>query len=312
MVIAIIAVLIGLLLPAVQKVREAAQRAQCQNNLKQVALAMHNYHASNLCFPQGWQEVGVNGVTYHDRECWFQEILSYLEQINLFSLYSADTTEYVHDITNTAITDTIVPSLVCPADPNAPGQAALNIGTNPVTGPSSPAFQGNYIVNAAGITWTAGVPSQITTGNTEVDTGGIFYLSSHTRITDIGDGTSNTLLISESVIRGINLNVNTWGEPGSYWGGARWGSFGFSTFEPPNTTVPDTIYNCRSTTFPNAPCTSNSGNGILANYARSYHPGGVNAALADGSVRFFSNNIDATTWRLLGTRADGMVLPASF
>jgi len=311
-VIAIIAILIGLLLPAVQKVREAAARLSCQNNLKQIGLAMHSFHDANQHFPKGWQELGVKGVTIHDRECWYQEFLSYLEQGNLYSLYSADTTQYVHNITNTAITDAIVPTLACPADPNAPGKAALNLGTNPVNGPSPPAFQGSYIANAAGITWTAGVPKQVTTGDTTADTGGVFYLESSTKITDITDGTSNTLLMSESIIRGVNLNLNTWGEPGSYWGGARWGSFAFSTFDPPNTTVPDTIYSCRSTTWPNAPCTSNSGSGILANYARSYHTGGVNAAMADGSVRFFSNNIDATTWRLLGTRNDGMVLPASF
>jgi prepilin-type N-terminal cleavage/methylation domain-containing protein len=309
-VIAIIAILIGLLLPAVQKVREAAARMKCQNNLKQIALAMHNFHDANQRFPMGYQETGSNGVTIHDRECWFQQILAYIEQTALFNLYSADTNPWVHNITNTAITTAVVPSFACPSDPSAPGQAALNIGTNPVTGPSPPGFQGSYIANAGGITWAAGVPSQISISNTTADTGGVFYRFSKTKITDISDGSTNTLLVSEAKIRGVNLNVNTWGEPGSYWGGARWGSFGFSTFETPNTTVSDKIYSCRSITFPNAPCTSNSGSGILANYVRSYHSGVVNAAMGDASVRSFQNGIDAMTWRLLGTRSDGLVIPS--
>ncbi|MFO0935305.1 MAG: DUF1559 domain-containing protein [Gemmataceae bacterium] len=306
-VIAIIAILIGLLLPAVQKVREAAARAKCSNNLKQIGLAFHSFHDTAGHLPNGY--VGDNSASYHRREAWFQQSLPYFEQTSLSQIYLADKTTWVQNITNESITCTSVPILACPTDPYSPGKAALNIGSNPVKGPSPGAFQGNYIACAAGISWKGTTPTQLTIANTSTDPGGVLYQDSNVVLLDIVDGTSNTMMLSESVIRGVNLMENSWGEPGSFWGGARWGAYGFSTFEAPNTTVSDRIYSCRSTTFPKAPCTSTSGSGILANYARSYHSGGVNACMGDGSVRFVSNNIDLFNWRLLGTRDDGNAIP---
>ena len=98
------------------------------------------------------------------------------------------------------------------------------------------------------------------------------------------------------------------GDGGSYWGGARWGGYGFTTLEAPNTTVADKVYACKSTTWPKAPCQSIGGTDQLQVFARSSHPGGVQSALADGSVRFISNTINLTTWRALGTKAGGEVV----
>lgn len=135
---------------------------------------------------------------------------------------------------------------------------------------------------------------------------GIFYKTSRTSFGSITDGTSNTLAFSESIIRGASNGG--WGEAGGYWGGSRWGGYGFTTLEAPNTTVADKVYQCKSTTWPKAPCISLSGADETQNFARSYHPGGVMAVLADGSTRLISNTIDLVTYRALGTAAQGEVL----
>src|SRR5262249_50871451 len=148
-VIAIIAILIGLLLPAVQKVREAAARMKCQNNLKQIGLALHNYHDANQVFPRGYQEIGSPTVVTHQRENWYQYILPYLEQQAVYNLYMADTTgfnagdtvnQWIHQMTGAEVT-TIVSVLVCPSDGSAPGKGG-NGGTT--------AFQASYAVCAGG------------------------------------------------------------------------------------------------------------------------------------------------------------------
>ena len=306
-VIAIIAILIGLLLPAVQKVREAAARMKCQNNLKQIALAMHNYHGTNNVLPTGYLD---NNVAVHARECWFQQCLSYLEQAPLFALYLADTSQTINTITNTAIIDTIVPSAVCPSDPSAPGKA----GSMNVSG----SFQGNYVACAGGVVWggTAAAPTFTETeigGATPpaINPGGIYYCDSKTTLVGILDGTSNTLMLSVGIIRG-NSTAASWGEVGEYWGGAPHGAFGFATGQVPNTTVSDKNYACRSTTWPNSPCTAINSDATIFSYARSYHTNGVNVAMADGSIRFITSSINATTWAMLGTMMDGLVPLTSY
>ncbi|MDY3552130.1 DUF1559 domain-containing protein [Gemmata sp. JC717] len=306
-VIAIIAILIGLLLPAVQKVREAAARMKCQNNLKQLGLALHNYHDAYQYFPFGYRDVAGNPAVERRRENWFQLSLPYLEQQNLFNQYMADTTgfnsgapydQWLHQMTGSQLT-TVVTTLACPSDPSSPGRGG-NGGTT--------AFQGNYAVGAGGMTWSGTTPTQVSiAGGLGADTGGIFYHGSKTRMTDIADGTSNTLMASESIIRGNG--TGGWGEVGGFWGGAPHGSFGISSFEVPNTTVADRVYSCKSTTWPQAPCENGSAGGLAGrwNYARSKHTGGVNVALGDASVRFVTNGVNRFSWQALGTKADGQV-----
>jgi prepilin-type N-terminal cleavage/methylation domain-containing protein len=191
-VIAIIAILIGLLLPAVQKVREAAARAKCSNNLKQLGLALHNYHDANGYFPYGHQNEALAknpaGADWHRRDCWYMRVLPYLEQAPLYNLYQADTANYVMYVA-AGIQQTVVPTLVCPSDGNGPGKGG-NGGTT--------AFQGNYAVCAGGITWnTSTSPPTATQRDIGTgDAGGIFYLDSKTTLQTIQDGTSNTLMAS--------------------------------------------------------------------------------------------------------------------
>ena len=287
-VIAIIGILIALLLPAVQAAREAARRSQCTNNLKQLGLAMHNYHDTHKVFPYGYRGSG----TFHDRGTWMQQMLPYIEQGPLYDKYMADGQHYVMDSPR-GIKDVVIGSLTCPSDGEAPGQGG---GGGPRGAPADvPGFQGNYVV---------------CTGDTNPGTGGglrgIFYYHSKTKFAYIYDGTSNTLLASEVIIRPYNTSWG-WGGGGGYWGGAPHASYGFTTVEPPNSPLSDQVYACKSTTHPEAPCTSVAG-GTRYNYARSYHPGGVNVALADGSIRFVSETINLITWRSLGTRAGEEVL----
>lgn len=308
-VIAIIAVLIGLLLPAVQKVREAAARAKCTNNLKQLALGLHNYESSYARLPYGWASESGGPFSekrpsdmawYHRRQCWFQEILPFIEQTALYNSYKADTTDYIFYIPD-AIKAQIVPSQACPSDPSAPGKGA---------GGNANAFQSSYSVCAGGVTWTGTTPTQrdVAYG----DAGGIFYVDSKTKLTDITDGTSNTIMAGEGIIRGRSTS-GTWGELGGHWGGAPHGSYGFSTFQPPNTSVADRVYSCKATTFPGAPngapCENGNAGGLSGrwNFVRSYHTGGANVAMGDASVRFVRDSVDLQTWRAAGTRAEGVV-----
>ena len=313
-VIAIIAVLIGLLLPAVQKVREAAARAKCSNNLKQMALGLHSYESSYGRLPYGHatenagefaEPAATPSMFTRRRQNWFQELLPYVEQQALYDQFrnyndTATEIEYIHRLNN-AISNTAISTFQCPSDGQAPGKGASG---------SSTAFQGNYAVCAGGVNWTTPTaPTQ--REQTNGDPGGPFYRDSKTKLLDIRDGTSNTVMASEGIIRG-NSGA-TWGELGGYWGGAPHGAYAFSTFQSPNTSVPDRVYTCKADTYPgapnNAPCESGFTLGLSGrwNFARSYHTGGVNVALCDASVRFVRDNIDIQTWRAAGTRSDGIV-----
>lgn len=305
-VIAIIAILIALLLPAVQQAREAARRTQCRNHLKQLAIALHNYHETHSVFPYGHQSE-VAGAT-HRRDCWYQRILPFIDQAPLANAYEADRTDYVFYIPGN-IQTTVVPMMNCPSDPQSPGRGG-NGGTT--------AFQGNYVVSGGvGQSRTVDFATDtITVTNMNIpntaDPGGLFGYNSKFRFRDCTDGSSNTLLAAEGIIR-TNGNGG-WGGIGGYWGGAPHGSFAFSTAETPNTSVPDRVYSCKATQMvgaPNqAPCENGSADGLAGrwNFARSYHVGGVHGTLADGSVRFFSDSIDRQTWMKLGMRDDGLVV----
>jgi hypothetical protein len=312
-VIAIIAILVALLLPAVQQAREAARRTQCKNNLKQFGLALHNYHDTFMIFPYGHQQELYSGQTKR-RDSWFQRILPYLDQAPRYNIYeqypsvNAYEGEYIHRITEQ---DIVGPFAVgsCPSDPNAPGRGG-NGGTI--------AFQSNYAVCAGvGQSMTVDAATDVITvtnmniANTTTNTG-LFYLNSSTGINTCKDGSSNTLLMSEGIVR--DSSKGGWGGLGGHWGGAPHGAFGFSTAETPNTTVPDRVYSCKETTVsgaPNlAPCENGNSGGLPGrwNFARSYHIGGVQGLMGDGSVKFFSQNIDRQTWMRLGMPKDGLTI----
>ncbi|WP_425613363.1 DUF1559 domain-containing protein [Anatilimnocola sp. NA78] len=293
-VIAIIGVLVALLLPAVQAAREAARRMQCQNNLKQIGLAMHNYHDTHLRLPPGqWNNFYANDAPWI-RGCWVQPMLPFIEQKNLYETYVAAQPGNGNWALLCPNKDSIIKALICPSDGNSPKTKTRD--TNTVGGVA--VMQGMHVNYA------------VCSGSTAYGTGGlalegIFYTKSFHRLADITDGTSSTLLASEICVVPDSAAANDLrGRYCNSWEGNSW----FTALNPPNTTVPDT-QGYQGVTIKNAPQTTVATSaGTQALYARSYHPAVVNAALADGSVRSITNSINLVTYKALSTRQGGEVV----
>jgi prepilin-type N-terminal cleavage/methylation domain-containing protein/prepilin-type processing-associated H-X9-DG protein len=325
-VIAIIAILIGLLLPAVQKVREAANRMACQNNLKQIALANMNYESTNQVFLPG---VGKNGCCWGT---WMIPILPYVEQDNLFKLY----TNFGGLDPNGRYSTNTGPGTATPRGNNLVSSTRLKTFTCPSDEPQlwGTRTKHNYALNAGNTTFyqvnmsplncTAGTSGCVVFGgapfnwytNSDLNNDSTFPWtippSDPTRgrmgrpvaIAEITDGTSNTMMAAE-VLQGRrdSLQGFTW------WGGAA----GFTTWLAPNSNQPDRITGgiCSNppTTNPNMPCTTTSTT-TEARYAgaRGLHSGGINVAMCDGSGRFVTNTININTWRWLSTSRGGEVV----
>ena len=280
-VIAIIAVLIGLLVPAVQKVREAANRTQCLNNIKQIGLAVHNYHQNNNSLP------ALSGAE-DDTGSWMVSVLSYLEQGNVANLYlnwggNSGTGPLYSDVANLPATTQLIAIWTCPSDTNSTfhGMTLGNYGAN--VGNS-----GTFYANGInGVPILNGVPNG---GAPFYPSGTLFQKNSGMTFNKITDGTSNTILIGEL----------RQGQGGSDLRGLIWGTTygGMTGYLGPNSAMPDSIYStafCNS--LPGMPCANYGPCSMLA--ARSRHAGGVNICLADGSARFVADSISLTTWRAL-------------
>lgn len=284
-VIAIIAILIGLLLPAVQKVREAAARMKCSNNLKQLALGIHGYHDTNSVFPIGQYNDFYSDDAPYVRGCWLHPTLPFIEQQSLFANFETSNRTNGWALLATNKTK-VLSSVMCPSDPSSP---------------KTDTFDGN--TTTAGIVEKQGMHTNYVacSGSTAYGNGknlnGIFYVKSKTRITDVKDGTSNTLFLGEILVV-PDTNVNDLrGRYSNSWEGNNW----FSTLNPPNSTVSDR-QNYQGISIPKAPMTNVANNGTQNLSARSTHTGGANFALADGSVRFIQNSIDPVVYAQLGTR----------
>jgi prepilin-type N-terminal cleavage/methylation domain-containing protein/prepilin-type processing-associated H-X9-DG protein len=324
-VIAIIAILIGLLLPAVQKIREAANRMKCSNNMKQIALGNMNYESAYGTFVPGVSRTGCCWGT------WMIPILPYMEQDNLFRIYvnfggNDSTGARYAAAPNSTIASTKIQSFLCPSD-------------TPKVWNGSTLTMHNYVLNAGNtslyqIEIPVGCTNGSTTGNggcvtfggapfgwyedpTSYASGGDASPSNYTggnpttgldgrprAMAEITDGTSNTLCVSEVItaptsagdIRGF-----TW------WGGAA----GFVTYQTPNNATATDVMtggSCGNASPPGFPCTTTSTATLpRMQLVRSRHTNGVNVALCDGSVRFVSNNVSLITWRALGTAWGGEV-----
>jgi prepilin-type N-terminal cleavage/methylation domain-containing protein len=296
-VIAIIAVLIALLLPAVQQAREAARRTQCKNNLKQLVLAIHNYHDTMNIMPIGAMSNTIGGSGFPGGQMgvestWAIMILPYLEQAPLYNMISGvaaqmnnvpENSQALSDATNKSIG-----AFSCPTDPNS-GKKTAQWGLSDRNDGICINYAGacgNTIFTGA--TWTSPSSNQ-----------GIFYPMSATRISDVTDGTSNTLLLGENLLVADSSAERDW--HGRMYRGS-WQGVLFHSSATPNTTAVDVMIRCQpSSPVGLVPCT-NGATSNLVMYSRSLHTGGAHFGLADGQIRFISNNISTQTFAGLGTR----------
>jgi prepilin-type N-terminal cleavage/methylation domain-containing protein/prepilin-type processing-associated H-X9-DG protein len=328
-VIAIIGILIALLLPAVQKIREAAARMSCSNNLKQLALACHNYHDGNSQLPYGRKFDNWDAYT------WSELVLPAIEQGNVYGEYltlNEPRWQQFYPGSNGPISNNpvqrqarhaVIKTFLCPSDI---GPNTNEIGTDwygmirgnyrACTGSGD--MYGNHTDSTAG-PWGVGVFGVVPFQTTD-PAGKIFNTTgpktAGVTLTGISDGTSNTVMLSEALSPASSAG---WGGPiGSILYGNMGGGL-FTTTITPNSSSPDRpIGPCprnQGISSYNAPCVSLGGNAwwtrsAVGAYvgARSRRTGGVNAAMADGSVRFVPDSIDLTTWRAVGTRSGGEVV----
>jgi prepilin-type N-terminal cleavage/methylation domain-containing protein/prepilin-type processing-associated H-X9-DG protein len=301
-VIAIIAILIGLLLPAVQKVRDAAARMQCQNNLHQIAVGLHNHHdtygrfppgvnlpistQSGAVFPtNGLYTSGVIGPPPVQGQffSWLEAILPFVEQDNIYKALDLTQREFANCNGPNSVGANIVKIYICPADVIPP--------------PGVTIYQNKYYFGQNSYGANGGTHPWFT-DNPGYSNDGVFWINSAVRMTDILDGTSNTLLAGERSHRDPNYaNIST-------LGGWAWANYGgpqdyiFGARVPINYMVPP-----------------GGGNNFAFTDLRvsafgSGHTGGANFALADGSVRFLTltSNSDLPTLQALSTRRGGEVV----
>src|SRR6516162_4331411 len=269
-VIAIIAILIGLLLPAVQKVREAAARMSCSNNLKQIGLGLHNYHDTNGRLPAGslWIPPGYDRAAAEST--WITWLFPFLEQDNLYK--TADLNrgfgQGSRNHPNNFITSSVVKVFLCPSDGDVD---VSNWGSSRVWA------RGNYAANNG-----LGPMTETTTPNTTRPQG-VFMLNSKYRLTDVTDGTTNTVFVSEL----IKVPGAVSGQIANDWRGVMHYPEGplYHHNQTPNSPVPDEERLGMCISISVAPCigTSTSWNPKRITFtARSRHTGGVNVLLGDG------------------------------
>ncbi|MCE9565199.1 MAG: DUF1559 domain-containing protein [Planctomycetes bacterium] len=278
-VIAIIAVLIGLLLPAVQKVREAASRMKCQNNLKQIGLALHSYHSACGVLPPGY--ISNNPPTNSTNWCqlpsnalrgqgapWTVLILPYLEQNALYSKMNL----------NVPFTD----GTVFLISPNLDVITPMSV----YTCPSDPRFQKNALLNSYnGVSGGGTAPSCSNAscgviGSRGFFINGVLYAGSRISLESITDGTSNVFMVGES-----------------RYGDAQWAT----------SAKQDNCAHARNLTGTLDPLNKYTGQGDWETTSfSSVHTGGAGFTMADGSVQFIRDSIDINVYRQLGQRSDGL------
>lgn len=322
-VIAIIGVLIALLLPAVQKVREAANRIKCANNLKQIGLALHNYESSNSRFPAAG--LYPQGATLADSWSVHSWILPYLEQANLYQLVDFTQPANVQD----PVTRQRIAPYVCPSEindklkaatsssgPNAinrwPTTYGANVGTWMVWDPNS-GLGGDGAIPFAKQTTGGNTVGSFTDGlsNTIAFAEVKAYTWNRVSNTSLPAGTPPPQTVADVLALGGNLNVSS-GIPSGHtgWTEAQTFHVGVTFVLTPNTQV---LVNVGGVNYDIDQLTSREGSSATrisydAVTSRSYHSGVVNVLNMDGSVRTVTKNVDQGAWRAAATRSGGEVI----
>lgn len=313
-VIAIIGILIALLLPAVQAAREAARRSQCSNNVKQIMLGLHNYHDTMRSFPPGviW---GTTSLAHH--HTWCAMILPYIEQKPLY-----DQTNFKDRAWGQTVVRTQVEAMRCPSDGNyrVPSDSD-NIAVTNYPGSEGYHWHASATIGANSSPWNA-FADPITNA---CDLSGVFTVTRTNQMRDITDGTANTIAVCEKDAAGfyggagrscgsgkrrpLGDRVFSAAFVGTSYGG--WGAneTGAGLLNVDGSSKSAWVWfdpSGGATVRPFTP-TYIAYWGPNAEYGGpcSYHPGGVEAGLADGSVRFIAESIDYGTWLKLNAMADG-------
>ena len=330
-VIAIIGVLIALLLPAVQAAREAARRSQCVNNLKQIGLALHNYHSSNDSFPIGgannFNGVPTTGTTWNGMSAQAQ-FLSYMEQNAIYNAinfqvpsvggsgsYGAAGLSMTPDLVNQTARVTVISSFLCPSDPYA--KSSINI--NSYLASQGTTAQGNPQTSSGlfSCSYAYGVRDCIDgTSNTIAfseklvgNPGNILYRGNGVNGTGVVGGfdmslaASYTVLMSDlaQCVAGMQSGSNIKTNEGQWWIVGTETYTMFTTIVPPNSKQYQ-FGQCRNGCNGCSPDSSQYIN------ASSQHSGGVNVLMADGSVKFIKDSISMPIWMALGTKNNGEVI----
>jgi len=304
-VIAIIAVLVALLLPAVQQAREAARRSSCKNNLKQLGLALHNYHDTHMRFPLGHSTIeGANSWHGHGV---FVDLLPFIDQTPLYNQWNMNIT-YNSGNNNTLSRNTIT-GLRCPSDRDYPGAepgvnyavcggASVNLWSATSNG-TFPRLQSLKMRDLIDGTSNVIVFGELLTGDNSPGSvsDSDIVVTSNTGFANQNFPTTAEIATAETACNGSDPTaIASLSRNGRNWSSPYPSQTRFNTAAPPN-------WRGRSCAMGGNFGLAADRNGIFA--ARSRHTGGVHVTLGDGSVRFVSENIDLQTWQWLGARDDG-------
>jgi prepilin-type N-terminal cleavage/methylation domain-containing protein len=321
-VIAIIAILIALLLPAVQQAREAARRSQCTNNLKQIGLALHNYHSTFNTFPIGtqggtsWVQTGIK-----DGHNWRVGVLPYMDQAPVYnqlnfagSFGGGTTAAAAFTGGNQALSNFAMPAFICPSSTLEKfPETYLNVSVTPATSASFNNPGHGLGIQYVGIQGASRAFGWTQTGDYDCGHGyscnnGTMLVNECRGIRDVTDGTSNTLLVAEQsgAIQGQNVTSNYYGG----WSGAR----NLNLVNSSCSQATSDLWQTGTTCVRYLPNTQTVVNGSSALAYRnntiinSFHTGGLFGLLADGSVRFVSDNVDFQNLKKLAIRDDAQVI----
>ena len=309
-VIAIIAILIGLLLPAVQKIREAANRMKCSNNLKQIGLGLHNYNDVNNQFPAAVYVLAPAATNWTNLDLigpnWMIMILPFIEQDNLYAPISQSISNYrngINDQNWRTVRTSRVPIYLCPSEP---------FGSTPFSGSSGGWVRGSYGANAGPGTpqnTIDGASPSFTVADTSLSfaAGPVMSINFGDSVATLTsqDGTSNTILVN-------HLRAGpTAADPRGVWalgivGGSYTAGNAIGDCKTPNDRgcCSDDLIGCLDRPDIAMGCWNG---GWGQSQARASHSGGVNTLMGDGSVRFVRDSIDTRTWFLMLSRNDGQV-----